>query len=208
MTKGAQSQRVKAMTGEEFEKRLKQLMEEIVKGLLYYAAWVSLRFCDKDKVPWSLGDQNKIVDSFGRFLTPVASALNGMALMQFAKVFDKNPRTASLVILLDAAQGKPSLVPNRTPADLQALSKQLKQGQRIINKLTGVRNQRLAHAEANPRQISLIKKDFDALIEQTKAAFDCLSIGHTGSIVAWDSPVREVEQDAAELMRVLIDKVK
>ena len=196
------------MTDGEFQKRLKQLMEEIVKGLLYYAAWVSLRFRNKDEGPWSLGDQNKVLDRFGRFLTPVASALNGMALMQFAKVFDKNPRTASLVILLDAARGKPSLVPNRTPSDLQALSKQLEQSQQIINKLTRVRNQRLAHAEANPRQASLIKKDFDALIEQTKAAFDCLSIGHTGSIVAWDSPVRELEQDAAELMGILIDEVK
>ncbi len=197
------------MTDGEFQKRLRQLMEEIVKGLLYYAAWVTLALWDDDEVSWSLDEQNETVGSFGDFLTPVASAVNGMALMQFAKVLDEKSRTASLTTLLDAAQRKPSLVPNRTPADLAAVSKQLKQSDRTITKLRRVRNKKLAHAEANPQQVAgLMKGDFDRLVGDIKSAFDCLSAGRGDPRIAWDIPVQRVEWQGREVMRLLVEEAR
>ena len=148
------------MTSTEFGKRLEQLMKIITAGLIYYAAWIKIRLHDADKVTWTLEEQNEALGRFGRFLNPVGSALNSMALMQFAKAFDPDSRTASLKILLDAAQRTPSLVPGRTAADLAAVSSQIKQSERIIKKLTRVRNQSLAHADASPKPVAgLIKGD-------------------------------------------------
>ncbi len=208
MIKGAQGQRVKAMTGEEFEKRLKQLMEEIVKGLLYYAAWVSLHWHD-DEVSWSRDEQNQAVGRFGDFLTPVATALNGMALMQFAKALDEDSRTVSITTLLDAAQQEPSLVPNATPADLAAISKQLQQSDRTIAKLRRVRNKKLAHAEASPQQVDgLMKGNFDRLVDDIKSAFDKLSVGRGDPRIAWDIPVQLVEWQGREVMRLLVKEAR
>ncbi|MDO8611684.1 MAG: hypothetical protein Q7R32_02530 [Dehalococcoidia bacterium] len=197
------------MTRDEFGKRLQQLMKEIVIGLLYYAAWARM-YWHEDKDSWSLAEQNKALGSFGEFLTPVASALNGMALMQFAKVLDKdkNARTASLATLLNAAQQKPELLPNRMPADLNTVAQRLKQSESIVTKLRRVRNQKLAHANANPGPLELMKKDFDGLIDEIKSAFDCLSIGYGRPRVAWDFPVKGVERDGSELMRVLVREVR
>ncbi len=197
------------MTSAEFGKRLDQLMEIIVSGLIYYAAWINLRLHDADKATWTFEEQKEAVERFGRFLNTVASALNGMALMQFAKAFDRNPRTASLTILLDAAQQTPSLVPGRTAADLAAVSNQIKQSEQIIEKLTRLRNQNLAHADANPKPVAgMIKRDFDTLIEHTKSTFNCLSIGHRGASIAWDYPVENVERHASEVMGILVEKVR
>lgn len=197
------------MTSAEFGKRLDQLMKIITAGLIYYAAWINIRLHDADKVTWTLEEQNEALGRFGRFLTPVASALNSMALMQFAKAFDPDPRTASLTILLGAAQRTPSLVPGRTAADLAAVSGQIKQSERIIKKLTRVRNQSLAHADASPKPVAgLIKRDFDTLIEHTKSTFDCLSIGHREASIAWDYPVQNMERDASEVMGILVEKVR
>ncbi len=153
------------MTSAEFGKRLDQLLEIIINGLRYYTAWINIRLYDADKVTWTFEEQNEALDSFGRFLTPVGSALRSMALMQFAKAFDRDPRTASLTILLGEAQRTPSLVPARTAADLAAVSSQIKHSERIIKKLTSVRNQSLAHADASPMPVAgLTKRDFDTLI--------------------------------------------
>ena len=183
-------------------------MKEIVIGLLYYAAWARM-YWHEDKDSWSLDEQNKALGSFGEFLTPVASALNGMALMQFAKVLDKNARTASLATLLDAAQQEPSLVPHRTPSDLAAISKQLNQSKRTIARLRRLRNQKLAHADANPSPVTgLLKRDFDRLIDDIKSAFDCLSVGRGDPRIAWDIPVKPVFLQGGELMRVLVDEMR
>ncbi len=197
------------MTSAEFGERLDQLREIIINGLRYYAAWINIRLYDANRVTWTFVEQNEALDRFGRFLTPVGSALRIMALMQFAKAFDRNPRTASLRILLREAQRSPSLVPGRTAADLAAVSSQIKHSERIIKKLTDVRNQSLAHADASPMPVAgLIKRDFETLIENTKSAFDCLSIGHRGSRIAWDVPVRDVDRQANEVMGILVEKVK
>ncbi len=197
------------MTSEEYGRRLDQLMKIITAGLIYYAAWINIRLHDADKVAWTLKEQNEALGRYGRFLSPVASALNGMALMQFAKAFDRNRRTASLKILLEAAERTPSLVPGRTVADLAAVSSQIKQSERIIEKLKLVRDKSLAHADASPNPVeSLTKGDFDTLIEHTKSTFNCLSIGHSGASIAWDYPVQNVEENASEVMGILVEKVR
>ncbi len=176
---------------------------------MYYAAWISIRLPDADMVTWTLDEQNEARDRFRRFFKPVGSALNNMALMQFAKAFDRNSRTASLKILLDAAQRTPSLVPNRTAADLAAVSSQIKQSEMIIQKLKRVRDHSLAHAEASPKPVpGLIKRDFDTLIEHTKSTFECLWSGHKRTGISWDPLVQEVSRDTSEVMGTLVEKVR
>ena len=197
------------MTSAEFVKRLDQLLDIITDGLMYYVAWINIRLPDADKVTWTLDEQNEARDRFRRFFRPVGSALNSMALIQFAKAFDRDPRTASLTNLLDAAQRTPSLVPNRTAADLAAVSSQIKQSERIIKKLKRVRNQSLTHADASPKPVAgLLKRDFDNLIEHTKSAFEYLWSGHKRAGISWNPLVQEVSRDTGEVMGILVKKVK
>ena len=197
------------MTSAEFGRRLDQLLDIITDGLMYYTAWINISLPDADTVTWTLDEQNEARDRFRRFFRPVGSALNSMALMQFAKAFDRNSRTVSLTILLDAAQRTPGLVPGRTAADLAAVSSQIKQSEWIIQMLTRVRNHSLAHAEASPKPVpGLIKRDFDTLIEHTKATFECLWSGHKSAGISWDPLVQEVSRDTSEVMGILVEKVR
>ena len=110
------------MTRAEFKRRLDQLRQVIIDGLVYYAAWKNLLLREEGKVSWSLEEQNRVLGRFRGFLTPVGHALPNTALMQFAKVFDTHRRAASLLNLLRAAGQDTGLVPGHTSAEVDGVS--------------------------------------------------------------------------------------
>jgi len=197
------------MTRAEFRKRLDQLQEVITRGLYYYAVWKNLRLHDEGKVFWSLEEQNQLLGRFRGFFTPVGFALLDMTLMQFAKVFDRKRRTASLWNLLQAARQDTSLVPGRTPADVDEVLRQFQESEEIRARLERMRNQQLAHVDANPAPVDrLLTAEFDGLVEHVVSAFKWLSTAHAGHVIAWENSLRTSERHTTEVLGTLREEME
>ncbi len=194
------------MTPAEFEKRLEKLLHVIGWGLQYYTVWIRLRFHEKDRVNWSLEEQNRATVPFNAFFVAVSSAALDMALLQFAKVFDTDSRTASLSNLMRPAQADSKLVPHITPNELVQASKALDQSNTLVTELKRRRDQEIAHADASPAPPvgNIKKRDFDHLIECIQEAFNVLHRGHRNSSVHWGSLVSDADQDTLSLFDVLV----
>ena len=197
------------MTRAEFRKRLGQLQEVITRGLTYYAVWKNLRLHDEGKVSWSLEEQNQLLGRFRGFFTPVGFALLDMTLMQFAKVFDRKRRTASLWNLLQAARQDTSLVPGRTPADVDEVLRQFQESEEIRARLERMRNQQLAHVDANPAPVDrLLTAEFDGLVEHVESAFNWLSRAHDGRLFSWEQSLRDVERHTTDVLGILREEME
>jgi hypothetical protein len=196
------------VTHGEFGKRLDQLREVITLGLAYYAVWKKLSLHDASKVSWSLEDQNRLLGRFWGFFTPVSFALLDMALMQFAKAFDRDPGTASLTNLLRAARQDTSLIPRASAGDMDKVSAQLRQSKRLLTGLKRRRNQHLAHVDANPEPVDpMLNTEFDKLVDDVKSAFDFLSKAHDGRVYGWEQSLRPIDDHTTEILRILQEEM-
>ena len=196
------------MTRNDFKERLDQLGEVILRAVSFYKVWLRLQYRE-DTASWSLNEQNRMLDQFRGFFTPVAIAMQGAALLEFAKVFDQDDRTASLFVLLKAARKQPSLVPARTPDDLRAFDKQLKMADQPLQSLKGMRDQRLAHTDVNPAALTpLLKKDMDRLATTIEEIFNGLTAGHDGNVFSWEYMLRTCDRDTTAVLRILMDEVE
>jgi hypothetical protein len=197
------------MRHNEFRKRLDRLREVLGRGLLYYTVWKNLSLHDTSKVSWSLEEQNEVLGRFYGFTTPVTLALLDMARLEFAKVFDKDPKTASLWNLLRAARQDPTLIPRGSAVDVDKASAQFRGSKRILSSLERIRNQRLAHVDAEPLPVGPIRNtELDKLVDDVKSAFNFLSTAHDGRVVSWDYSVETADWGTTEVLRVLIEEVK
>ena len=177
--------------------------------MTYYAVWKNLRLHDEGKVSWSLEEQNQVLGRFRGFFTPVGFALLDMTLMQFAKVFDTDPRTASLSNLLRAARQDTSLVSGRTSAEVDAVSRQFRQSRKMLTALKRMRDQQLAHLDADPEPVeSLRNTDFDDLVEHVVSAFNGLSTAHDGRVINWEQSLRRVERDTSQILDMCIEQLR
>ncbi len=197
------------MTPQEYGKRLEALREVITRGLSYYAVWKMLRLRDADNVSWSLEEQNQILGRFRGFLSPVVFALLDMALMQFAKAFDTDRRTASLTNLLAAARRDTSLVPGVSVSDLRATSREISQHKRMLISLKRKRDQDLSHIDASPAPVDpLLTAEFDKLVESVKSAFNTLSTGHAQGFFSWDHMLSESQRHTTEVVQALLGQIE
>jgi hypothetical protein len=139
------------------------------------------------------------------FFTPVGIAVFEMALLQFAKVFDADAQAASLTNLLSAAQTDLALVPNVTAAQLDKAQTDLSDSGGTVKALKKWRNKRIAHADAGPAPSErLMNKDFDALVERVKSAFDLLHKGSQGSAIAWDHLPNQTDDHTLRVVENLV----
>ncbi len=197
------------MTRAEFKKRLDALSEVLNRGLVYYAVWQKLVLRDPNSALWSLDQLNDALGRFRGFFTPIGHALLDGAYLQFAKVFDKNPRTASLGILLNAARKDMTLVPGATPPDLKNLADELKQDTALLEQLKNRRDQYIAQVDANPAPLAPQRKtEFDTFVERVKAAFNTLSVAHDGNVYSWDDMLRRADRDTVEVMRIAMQELE
>ena len=196
------------MTSSEFRKRLGQLQEVIMRGLAYYAVWSRLRLHDQGRVSWSIEEQNELLGRWRGFFTPVSLALMDMALMQFAKAFDTDSRTASLPVLLSAAKQDGRLIPRGAPPELAAVSAKVQRSSATLATLKQLRNQQLAHVDANPGWISPLKSQkIESLAEDVKSAFNFLSTAHDGRFFSWNPLLRQTDEQTTEILRVLLEEM-
>jgi hypothetical protein len=197
------------MTRAEFRKRLDQLRQVITRGLSCYAAWTNVLLHYEGKISWSLEEHTRVLDRFQGFFGPVGFALRHMALIEFNKVFDADGKAVSLWNLLGAARRDTSLVPGRTSAEVDAVSRQFRNSRKILTALKQMRDQRLAHMDANPAPVdSILKSDFDHLVERVVSAFNWLSTAHDGRVINWDHSVQKVERHTTDVLAILREEVE
>ena len=191
-----------------FKQRLDQLQEVIMGGLACYAVWNKLRLHDPADVPWSLERQNQVLGRWRGLFTPAGAALQQMALLEFAKVFDTDRRTASLVVLLEEARNDMSLVPHGTASDLDGVSARLKQAEHTLDTIKTLRNRRLAHSDARPQSLPpLMNSSIDNLAEDIKYAFNRLSSVHDRNVFSWDYAIRTSVEHTVDVLSILLKEI-
>jgi len=192
-----------------FKQRLEQLNEIIMGGLGCYSVWNKLRLRDPSEVDWSLERQNEILGRWLGFFTIVVAALQQMAMLEFAKVFDTDPRTVSLIVLLDEAKRDRSLVPNADDAELAAISEKIQEAETTRETIRQLRNQRLAHADAYPGQLpELMNHSVESLAENIQDAFNRLSRAHDQSTYSWAHALRTSSSHTFEILRILSKEIE
>lgn len=196
------------MTSEQFKDQLEKLRQVITHGLAHYTVWKKLRLRDPDSVEWSLEEQNQILGRFRGFFTPVAIALLDMALIEFAKVFDTDTRTASLRNLLSAARENPILVPNASADDLNEISSDFEQYKGLVTSLMRKRSQQLVHVDAEPDPVDpIMTADFDKLAEWVMSAFNTLSTGHDKNFFSLKYLLKTSEEQTEAVMGTLLEDI-
>lgn len=197
------------MTREEFRKRLDQLREVITRGVAYYTVWKNLRLHDPSKVSWSLAEQEEVLGRFRGFFTPVVLALLHMAFIEFAKVFDTDPRTASLTNLRTAARQDEGLIPRASVAELDNVFAPLRQSKRILRGLKRMRDRQLAHIDVDAPPVDpILVAEFDKLVDGVKSAFSFLATAHDGRVLGWEHPLRDVDAYTNEVLRIVVEEMR
>jgi hypothetical protein len=180
-----------------------------MSGLAFYAVWNKLRTHDQKEDPWSLDRQNHVLRRWKGFFTPTSIALQRMAMLEFAKVFDTDPRTASLVVLLEEARRDNALVPHAQVGDLEAISNRLAQAKDTHQALKKLRNQNLAHADGSPDPLPpLMNQKVERLAEDIKYAFNRLSSAHDGSVWSWEYALDTTHRHTTEVLGLLVEEIE
>ncbi len=107
-----------SMESQEFKRELDELRAVISDGIAYFFAGRAL--CVDHDEPAAL-------NRYRFFFLPARNALLSMALLEFAKVFDRDPRTVGLSNLLNAAKENQAelLSVVATEADLESIGKRV-----------------------------------------------------------------------------------
>ncbi|HEU0074551.1 MAG TPA: hypothetical protein VFS30_11135 [Dehalococcoidia bacterium] len=196
------------MTNKQFKQRLLQLQEVIMRALAFYAVWNKLQLHDHKEVSWSLDQQNRILGQWNGFFMPVSIALQDMAMLQFAKVFDTNPRTASLYVLLREAERDRRLVPHAAPEFLSDAKAKLQQAEATYQAIKKLRDQRIAHTDANPKVLPpLMNRNVESLCEDIKHVFNQLASAHDRNFYSWDFALRTSVSETTDILRLLLAEI-
>ena len=194
------------MTRDEFKKRLETLGEVIFRGLVCYSVLKKLRFHDGESVEWTLEQQREMQGRFKGFFKPVSLALTDVALLQFAKAFEPNSKTASLTHLLSAARKDGRLTPRLAQDELVQISNEIDKSKELLAKLKRLRDQQLAHAASQSPPVEELRLgDLDSLAESMLSWFNRLSSGHDGNITSLSFALRTSEQETDAVLRILIE---
>jgi hypothetical protein len=188
------------MEVEEFKRQLNELQSIIVNGIAYFSAWYGIANLD-DRSAHAL-------NRYRGFFIPAQLSLKQMALLQFAKVFDRDSRTVSIYSLLSAAKNNPRLlVPYAKEHDLQNLESKITGNDKLLTRLKGYRDQRLAHHDqVVTRDTSLPFGQVRQLIDDVKDMHNSLSNWHDGSTTSFDLLSREAERDTSEVIEIMCEE--
>jgi hypothetical protein len=126
---------------EDFKRQLDELRTIIWEGVACFWAWRGLLVMDEESA--------KGLNRYTAFFYPARESLRRVTLLQFAKVFDRDRRAVSLRNLLGKAMGdRQNLCPRATDEELTQLVVQIDKNEPLLNRLKGVRDQRIAHHDA------------------------------------------------------------
>jgi hypothetical protein len=118
-----------------------------------------------------------------------------MALLQFAKLFDRDSRTVSIRNLLLVAKEHPTvLVPFASAEELITIEDKINRWEQLLNRLKTYRDQRLAHHDQQvSRDTALPFGEVRQLVDDIKNIFNSLSSWHDHSTVLFERIHRDAE---------------
>lgn len=185
---------------EEFKKQLGELRTIITDGIAYFSAWYSIANLDES--------QAKALNRYRGFFLPARNSLKSMALLQFAKVFDKDYRAVSLRNLLTAVNNNPNLLtPHAEENDLQDIMAKIDTNEKLLAPLKNLRDQRLAHHDSSiSEDTSLTYGQVKQLINDLKDMYNLLSRGHERSTTSFDHITSEAERNTLDVIRIMCEE--
>jgi hypothetical protein len=188
------------MEYDDFKRHVHELRDIISDGVSYFSAWYIMANLNEDEA--------HALNRYRGFFLPVLSSLKNMALLQFAKVFDRDPRTVSLRNLFSAAKSNPTLlVPYAKGHDLQNLESKMDNNEQLLNNLKGHRDQRLAHHDqVVSKDTSLPFGKVKQLIDDTKDMYNSLSTWHERSTTSYNFLTLEAEQHTSDVKRIMCEE--
>ena len=185
------------MEPQEFKRQLDELRTVITDGIAYSTVWRGLMVEDEVSA--------HALNRYRGLFLPARNALLWMTLMQFAKAFDRHPRTISLRNLLTAAKkNRENLTPHATEENLQQFEKQIDASEDLLVRLKRVRDQRIAHHDATiTGNTRLLYGEMQKLVEEVKSMYNSLTSYHDRSITSFEYLAREAERDTSEVVRIM-----
>ncbi|MBI4333923.1 MAG: hypothetical protein HY673_21885 [Chloroflexi bacterium] len=185
------------MEPQEFKRQQDELGKIISNGTAYFSAWRGLMVEDEDSA--------HALNDYRNFFLPARDALLKMTLMQFAKVFDRHPKTVSLSNLARAAKkNRETLLPHATDNDLRDIEQKVDAAGELLKRLKRYRDQRLAHHDAVlAGDMRLRYGEVRKLIEETKSIYNLLSHGHEQARTMFEWLARDAQEDSSGVVRVM-----
>lgn len=190
------------MERQDFKHQLDELGKVITDGISYLLVWRGLMVEDEESA--------KALNRYRGMFLPARSALLKMALMQFAKVFDKDTRAISLRNLLTAAQNDPiNLTPHAIENELTQIRKDIDAIDDLLRRLKNHRDQRLAHHDAiTESDASITYGEVTKLVEDIKTMYNSLTKSHDRSTTSYDWLSSETERHTSNVVGVMRDDMK
>ena len=165
------------MDREAFIHRLTQLPKYVTAAHSSAATW---------RVSYGANQEEMdLMNRYREFFTPALVSLQYMMLMEVAKLFDRSSNTVNIPSLLNAALKDPSLLPYVDLDQLKQLRRELSALQPCIARLRTLRDQALAHNEANPDDLGgFLRGDLDAILDFPNRAMNALTLGYDRSMTS------------------------
>jgi hypothetical protein len=184
---------------EDYRKQLRELRDIITDGIVYFSVWYVMANLDDNMA--------RALNRYRGFFLSARKSLNDMALLQFAKVFDHDPRTVSLHNLLSAARSNPTvLVPYAEGDDLQNLERKIDSNEELLGHLKNYRDQRLAHHDREvTKDTSLPHGQVRQLVDDVEDMYNSLSRGHEQSITSFDFICRQAREHTSNAMKIMCE---
>lgn len=188
------------MERQEFKQRLDDLRNIITEGITCFSAWYRLANLDNNTA--------HALNRYRAFFLPVRASLNHIALLQFAKVFDKDSRTASLPSLLSVARNNPKLLlPHAEAHDLHHLEQKIENNKELLEHLKNYRDQRIAHHDSViERDTSLPFGKVKQLIDDVIEMYNLLSKWHERSTTSFDFISHETDRHTSEVIQIMCEE--
>lgn len=189
--------RVTNMEPQEFKRQLDELRTVITDGIAYFSVWRGLMVEDEVSA--------HALNRYRGLFLPARNALFWATLMQLAKVFDRNPKTASLRNLLAVAkEDREHLTPYATEENLQHIEQKIDENKDLLDRLKRFRDKRLAHHNADIKgDMSLLYGEVRKLVEEIKSMYNSLTKGHDRSLTDFEYLVREAERHASQVVSIM-----
>jgi uncharacterized protein YaaQ len=185
------------MEPQEFKRQLDELRTIIADGIAYFSAWRGLKVEDEDTA--------QALNRYRGLFLPAKIALESQALMQFAKVFDNNPKAVSLRNLLTAAnENRQELTPYATEEDLQEIEQKITYSENLLTKLKHYRDTRLAHHDAIVAgDTTILYGEFSKFVEEVQSMFNSLATGHNQLVTSFDKIARDSDRHGGEVVQIM-----
>jgi hypothetical protein len=189
------------MDAEEYKKRLTDLQFIITHGLGYFKAWAKIYNRDEETA--------RALNRYKGLIILTQYSFRDIAHLQFAKVFDTDPRTSSLRVLLKEAKENPDeLTPNATSEELADLESQIDSNEDLLERLKTFRDQYLAHHDAHPDENRLNFGEMNQLADDIQSWFNSLSSWHDQNITIFDHYYQEAEKHTSDLVQLVREERK